>query len=316
MVSRSVRFDVDTTAGAVPTVTARLPMPIAPRRSPRYTHLGRSRVIRARDPPDMTNLHRGRLITMVRARLRMLDERLVSDAAEWGIRPNLARILLIVPLAAGLALAALLPFKAPFAWLTSEDGIIEWLQVVALVVGGLLFASLALELFRAGRRPAGILFVVLAAMALFVAGEEISWGQRIFGWLTPANLEAVNHQGETNIHNIRPIQRAFNLIQLVAGLYGVAVPILWASGLRPRLMQAVDRFVFVPPLCLASFFLLPFGYRLFRSVLLPEAGERITTYGELPELALYAGAALFAGYAVRVLVEVRRRRTVPNRITA
>ena len=257
----------------------------------------------------------GGSVVTIQARLRTLDERVVGEAAEWRIRPQIARALVIGPLVAALALAALLPFRVPFEWLTNEDSIIEWLQVVALIVGGFMFARLALELLRMGRRYVGILFLAIAGMALFVAGEEISWGQRIFGWLTPTGLEAVNHQGEMNIHNIRPLQRAFNLAELAVGLYGVVVPVVLAAGLRARLTRALDRFLFVPPLCLVSFFLLPFVYRLVRLVVLPEAGERITTYGELPELALYSGGMVFALLAVRVLSEARRRSAIENRVT-
>jgi len=32
--------------------------------------------------------------------------------------------------------------------------------------------------------------------------EEISWGQRIFGWETPVAWKKLNLQNETNIHNL------------------------------------------------------------------------------------------------------------------
>src|SRR3546814_4167282 len=34
-----------------------------------------------------------------------------------------------------------------------------------------------------------------------MAGEEASWGQHYAGWLTPDNWQALNDQGETNLHN-------------------------------------------------------------------------------------------------------------------
>ncbi len=45
-------------------------------------------------------------------------------------------------------------------------------------------------------------FLILAFILFFGFGEEISWGQRIFGWGTPEAMKAVNVQGETNIHNL------------------------------------------------------------------------------------------------------------------
>jgi len=32
--------------------------------------------------------------------------------------------------------------------------------------------------------------------------EEMSWGQMIFNWQTPAEISLINAQGETNFHNI------------------------------------------------------------------------------------------------------------------
>ena len=46
-------------------------------------------------------------------------------------------------------------------------------------------------------------YVLGAAALLFVAGEEISWGQRILGFATPDALAALNRQDEFNVHNIR-----------------------------------------------------------------------------------------------------------------
>ena len=44
--------------------------------------------------------------------------------------------------------------------------------------------------------------LLLAALMLLCFGEEISWGQRIFGWGTPSVFKALNSQHETSIHNI------------------------------------------------------------------------------------------------------------------
>jgi hypothetical protein len=45
------------------------------------------------------------------------------------------------------------------------------------------------------------------AILFFVAfGEEISWGQRVLGFQTPAVLNELNRQGEINIHNLDVFQ--------------------------------------------------------------------------------------------------------------
>ena len=38
--------------------------------------------------------------------------------------------------------------------------------------------------------------------------EEISWGQHIFRWQTPSFFSNLNHQNETNIHNISSLFNA------------------------------------------------------------------------------------------------------------
>ena len=86
-----------------------------------------------------------------------------------------------------------------FRELTREDYWVEYLTAVwFLLAGCLLFGT-------AWREPS--LFrrcvYILGGMAmLFAAGEEISWGQRIFGFATPDFLLTLNQQGEFNAHNI------------------------------------------------------------------------------------------------------------------
>ncbi len=46
------------------------------------------------------------------------------------------------------------------------------------------------------------LYLGLALVFLFGAGEEISWGQRILGFETPEPLSQVNRQEEFNLHNL------------------------------------------------------------------------------------------------------------------
>jgi hypothetical protein len=83
-----------------------------------------------------------------------------------------------------------------------EDGFIEWLTVIALVASAVLMLQRAWAL--RGVRSALFLFVtgMAAAVFLFGAGEEISWGQRIFSVETPEWLEARNKQKELNLHNL------------------------------------------------------------------------------------------------------------------
>jgi hypothetical protein len=83
-----------------------------------------------------------------------------------------------------------------------EDGIAEWLTVVGLLLGSFVCLSRFVLLLR--KRPGWFLFVTLALglFLFFAAGEEISWGQRIFGLKTPEYFQEHNAQQETNLHNL------------------------------------------------------------------------------------------------------------------
>lgn len=71
-------------------------------------------------------------------------------------------------------------------------------QVAALVV----FASLIPRFFKRKQWLSLGALVVLSLVLFVMAGEEISWGQRIFQWQTEGYFSAHNVQGETNLHNL------------------------------------------------------------------------------------------------------------------
>src|SRR5690348_5227187 len=66
-----------------------------------------------------------------------------------------------------------------------EDGVVEWLTVLGLLLGAMVCFVRFARLIR--KRKAWFLFVTLGLglFLFFAAGEEISWGQRIFGLSTP-----------------------------------------------------------------------------------------------------------------------------------
>lgn len=82
-----------------------------------------------------------------------------------------------------------------------EQGLVEWLTPVVLLPGivyGLLILRLRASLPGFQSRL-WLLMVTLGA--IYMAGEEISWGQWLFHWDTPETYAAINKQSETNLHN-------------------------------------------------------------------------------------------------------------------
>ena len=94
-----------------------------------------------------------------------------------------------------------------------EDGLFEDVTAVCFFAASALFAMSFWRSRGAGNDLAGFrtrrnLFFLLLAMLFFVGGgEEISWGQRIFGWETPDSFQKSNLQRETNLHNLKLFHR-------------------------------------------------------------------------------------------------------------
>jgi len=88
------------------------------------------------------------------------------------------------------------------ARIDGELGLIELATPLISIAGavvGLLLLRMASRLPTRGLR---IWMLLTTLGCVYFAGEELSWGQHLFGWGTPAYLETVNDQQETNLHNI------------------------------------------------------------------------------------------------------------------
>lgn len=79
--------------------------------------------------------------------------------------------------------------------LASEDGLFEYLTAACFLTMAVFMAKLFLH-------TRNYFFVALTLVFFVGFGEEISWGQRIFGWGTPESIAQKNIQGETNLHNL------------------------------------------------------------------------------------------------------------------
>lgn len=55
---------------------------------------------------------------------------------------------------------------------------------------------------RKKHQPTAVLCLSLVIILFLMAGEELSWGQRIFNWKTPDLIATYNIQKETNFHNL------------------------------------------------------------------------------------------------------------------
>lgn len=104
--------------------------------------------------------------------------------------------------------------------LAKEDGPVEWLTVIALVLSCV--ACIHRVATLKSQKNAMFIFVwsFLALFAFFGAGEEISWGQRIFGIESSEWFKQNNAQAETNLHNLVVEGKKVNKI-IFSALLGV-----------------------------------------------------------------------------------------------
>ncbi|MEM7356161.1 MAG: hypothetical protein AAF657_35425 [Acidobacteriota bacterium] len=165
----------------------------------------------------------------------------------------LAAIVANVLMLAVWAYAALLrEVSKDFYYLSAqEDEYIEWGTFWAFSLAAAVWIVAAL----AQRREEGRLPWFLFGLSVFcfaVAMEEISWGQRVFGYRPPVYFLENNFQQELNLHNVVPTDfRKLALKGIILG-YGVVLPLLaWMAPLRRLLATAA---IVVPPLALAPAF--------------------------------------------------------------
>ncbi|QGX99519.1 hypothetical protein EI983_15080 [Roseovarius faecimaris] len=114
-------------------------------------------------------------------------------------RMILALIVFVLVLTVGIYLVSPTYFALSYA---AEDRLVEYGTAVSLFVACLILLRNGMRLRgRATKLAVGLTFFY-AFMFFFGAGEEISWGQRIFGWETSEAMKQINRQDETTIHNI------------------------------------------------------------------------------------------------------------------
>lgn len=174
----------------------------------------------------------------------------------------------------------------------SEGGSHEILQVAVISFALLVAIASLTRIDWTQQKWLGAWFIVAALCCLYVAGEEISWGQHVFYWETSESWSQINDQNETNLHNTSSWldQKPRLLLLLGIALGGLIFPLLqkYRAGSLP------DRFAVLYP-----------DWRLFVTalfVVVPHLVEKIAgangirTFvrgSEVQELYMYYFVALY-----------------------
>tara|TARA_R110002072_G_scaffold534_3_gene3650 strand:+ start:16673 stop:17371 length:699 start_codon:yes stop_codon:yes gene_type:complete len=123
-----------------------------------------------------------------------------------------------------------------------EDGLLEWLTVIALLVGIIMniYRARILSPFRSSRFIFGLYF--MAFVFLFGLGEEISWGQRIIqsfsDFQVPEFFIKYNSQQEMNLHNLQFSGTKIN--KLIFGTF-LGIVVVFYFLILPFLYKKVEK---------------------------------------------------------------------------
>lgn len=173
-----------------------------------------------------------------------------------------------------------------FLQLVKEDHLIENSQVFVLIMGVVAAFFLAKSFIRQKLFLMAIIFLLVSGGLFFVSGDEISWGQRLFGFITPTEFAQENLQDEVTVHNINGIHQLIGYGYILIGLYGSFAWIVADNFLKKY--HKWTRF-FVPSRNLFFFFYLSLIYNSYAL----GGVNHFKEWSEVAELMLYSGISLF-----------------------
>lgn len=172
-----------------------------------------------------------------------------------------------------------------FKEVVKEDHLVEWLQFWVLFLG----AGLQLGSVRRHWQAKNYLRFAVAAVTLLgftlVAGDEISWGQRLLGLQVEESIQEINRQGEITFHNLYAVEwlmiYAYTTLSAVGTVTGLAVRSVARLRQQPLL---------APAALLVGYFAFPL---LFFVQQLRIQWGIWHSWSEIAELSLYLGLVLW-----------------------
>ncbi len=164
-----------------------------------------------------------------------------------------------------------------FDWFRSEDGPLEWIQFVEYALSSLL-AFVVFIRQKNKKDINSIIWLLIALLSFLIAGEEISWGERITG-IGINSISNLNVQGETNFHNL-----PFFHNYLLDPVFEISCIFLgWFGWRRFKNIKAL------PPKRLSLFFLFVALFYFYFDISWASTTEQIRNDQEIFEFLLSSG---------------------------
>lgn len=231
---------------------------------------------------ELTRLHpQGLTILLLYAFLAWL----INQRHTWW-KQHWQLMVLVAPLLgyALLYMVSVWPFNI-FKEVVKEDRVIEWLQFAVLFSGSIYSAVASWKQYAQRQWLLMLLYIGASIVFVAIAGDEISWGQRLIGIESPPELQEINRQGETTFHNLYAVEWFVIYGYVMLSFAGLASH--WIARAVPPLQRI--QFLTASPL-LAGFFLVPFIF--FVQQLRVQWGIW-HSWSEVAELYLYTGLVLW-----------------------
>ncbi len=107
--------------------------------------------------------------------------------------------------------------------LSRENSVIEFVSAGLMLGGGVFGLRLSWKAKGQGDVWWVWGFFLLFSLGMLLVGmEEIAWGQKLFGFATPAVVEGINQQGEMTLHNLPGLHGHSEMMWAAFGIGGLA----------------------------------------------------------------------------------------------
>ena len=132
-----------------------------------------------------------------------------------------------------------------------------------VIIGAGYGIALVRDLAREGLSKLLVWGALLTLACIYFAGEELSWGQHLFGWSTPESVARLNDQQETNLHNMSSWldQKPRLLLELWVLIGGIVMVLLGSRSSQRLSVDVVSSWFWPTRDCLPTA-ILAIGIRL------------------------------------------------------
>ncbi|NJK49632.1 hypothetical protein HC931_17080 [Candidatus Gracilibacteria bacterium] len=177
-------------------------------------------------------------------------------------KERMKRLLFSLPISLTLLVVVILKLilgyeNSSYERMMGEGGFVEYGTTLTYILAFAFSLPIGNYFIKQKQNLLGVIYYLLAILFLFIALEEVSWGQTFFKWETPDFLEEVNVQQETSLHNLVWFHYSLrDAIIVVSFLGGVS---WWLASLF-KLTHKFKQFIkyLIPDWYLSSFFIVSF----------------------------------------------------------